>query len=588
MSPQAVAGRAIPPQNIEAEMSVLGAMLQDAPAVLAAVELLRPGDFYREAHRKIFAAAVALFQRNEPVDVLTLGNELTRRGQIEEVGGGRYLHDLFEAVPTAAHVVYYARIVKEKATLRGARGILLENIERIGQDGADAASVVADLRERLDALDTGREAKAYAPPAWPQLSNEALHGLAGEIIRAVESYTEADPVGVLVHLLVAFGRMVGRGPHFMVESTRHGLNLFAVLVGPTAAGRKGQAWSSPRYLCSQADESWGKNCVKHGGLSSGEGLIYAVRDATYKTEQARERGRPTGQTQEVLADPGVEDKRLLALESEFAQVLKVGTREGNILSPIMRQAWDGAEVLAPLTKTCPTRATGAHVSVVGHITQDELLRHLTETETANGWANRFLWFAVRRSKFLPDGTPPPEGLMRPLADQLAKAVAFGRGVREIRRDDEATSLWRHVYRQLSEGRPGLVGAILGRAEAQSMRLACLYALLDTSFVIREPHLLAALALWDYVEECVQYIFGDRLGDSVGDQALAAIRQAGERGLTQTELHQVFRRNVQGGRLTSALQSLVGLNLVCQVSEPRDTGRPVTRWIAAHYPTKETK
>jgi hypothetical protein len=160
-------------------------------------------------------------------------------------------------------------------------------------------------------------------------------------------------------------------------------------------------------------------------------------------------------------------------------------------------------------------------------------------------------------------------------------------VAEIGRDAEATALWRQVYRPLSEGRPGLVGAILGRAEAQTMRLACLYALLDTSFVIRRPHLLAALGLWDYVEESGRYIFGDKLGDVVADQALAAIRGAGEHGLTQTELHQVFGRNVKAGRLAAALQSLVGLGLVRQASDPRDGGRPATRWIAALHLTKET-
>jgi len=212
---------------------------------------------------------------------------------------------------------------------------------------------------------------------------------------------------------------------------------------------------------------------------------------------------------------------------------------------------------------------------------------LTETETANGWANRFLWFAVQRSKFLPDGEPVPEGVVRPLADRLTKAVDFGRTVQEIRRDEEATVLWRQVYRPLSEGRPGLVGAILGRAEAQTMRLACVYALLDGSFVIRKPHLLAALALWDYVEESVRYIFGDRLGDSVADQALAGIRQAGERGLTQTELHHVFGRNVKGGRLAMALQSLVALALIHPLRDPGETGRPATRWVAAQHVTKET-
>ncbi|MBI4574268.1 MAG: DUF3987 domain-containing protein [candidate division NC10 bacterium] len=563
----------ITPHNIEAETSVLGGCLQDAEAARTATAMLTPSDFFRDANRRVFAAIQSIVTQGEVVNVLSVYRELERRdaSKAKEIGP-TYLHDLWEQVVTAANVAQHCRFLREDAGKRRLLDACTRMAEKIRGDGADLADLVAEMQEQLNTLTIGGEVKTGdVPSAWPALAGVALHGLAGEIVRAVQPWSEADPVGILVHLLVAFGNLVGRGPHFTVESTRHGLNLFAVLVGPTAAGRKGQAWSSPRYLCSLADESWVRNCVKSGGLSSGEGLIYAVRDPSYKSEQVREKGRPTGQTVEVLADTGVEDKKLFVLESEFAQVLKVGTREGNILSPIMRQAWDGVDVLAPLTKTCPTRATGAHISVVGHITQDELLRHLTEKETANGWANRFLWFAVQRSKFLPDGEPVPEGVVRPLADRLTEAVSFGRTAQAICRDLEATALWRQVYRPLSEGRPGLVGAILGRAEAQTMRLACVYALLDGSFVIRKPHLLAALGLWDYVEESARYIFGDRLGDSVADQALSAIRQAGKRGLTQTELHHVFRRNVKGGRLIAALQSLVALGLIRPVQDRRPGG-----------------
>jgi hypothetical protein len=467
---------------------------------------------------------------------------------------------------------FHVGIVKEHYQRRRLLELCATTAERIKRDGGNVEALVADLRERWTLLHDAEAERRADPVARPR--GRGPIRLPGDVVRAVDPYTEADSVGVLVHLLVAFGNMVGRRPHFRVEFTRHGLNLFAVQVGGTGArGRKGQAWSSPGYLCRLADESWGKNCVKHGGLSSGDGLIYTVRDPNHKGEQ--------------IVDPGVEDKRLFVLESEFAQVLKVGTRDGNILSPIMRQAWDGAEVLAPLTKTCPTRATGAHISVVGHITKEELLRYLTEIETANGWANRFLWFAVQRSKFLPDGEPLPGDLVAPLVGRFTEAVTFGQTVQEIRRDAEATDLWRGVYRDLSEGRPGLVGAILGRAEAQTMRLACVYALLDRSFVIRKPHLLAALALWDYVEESVRYVSGDKVGDPVADQTLAATRQAGERGMSQTELHNLFGRNVKGERLNAALQSLVALGLIHPVKEPSAPGRPPTRWVAARYVTKKT-
>jgi len=108
----------IPPQNLDAEAAVLGAILFDRDALLKALEVLRPEHFYRETHRIIFAACQDLFERNEPVDLITLANELTRRQQLEGMGGSPYLATLAEGVPTAANVVYHASIVKSKALLR--------------------------------------------------------------------------------------------------------------------------------------------------------------------------------------------------------------------------------------------------------------------------------------------------------------------------------------------------------------------------------------------------------------------------------------------------------------------------------------
>ena len=105
----------------------------------------------------------------------------------------------------------------------------------------------------------------------------------------------------------------------------------------------------------------------------------------------------------VLQDEGVLDKRLLGEEPELAKVLKVASRDSNIVSPILRQAWDG-DRLQVMTRNNPLKATNAHVSLVGHINEHELLRYLTETETANGFANRFVWLSVKRSKVLPRGS----------------------------------------------------------------------------------------------------------------------------------------------------------------------------------------
>jgi Protein of unknown function (DUF3987) len=413
----------------------------------------------------------------------------------------------------------------------------------------------------------GASSATFAPPpSWPELRKAALQGLPGDVVRTFGPHTEADPVAVLLNLLCAFGNAVGRGAFARVGTTEHHLKLFVGLVGETAKGRKGESWGPVRALFEAVYPGWAAERVM-GGLSSGEGLIYAVRDEV--------RGERKGE--EVVLDPGEPDKRLLALEGELARVLKAMAREGNTLSPTVRQAWDG-DRLRTLTKNSPTKSTGAHISIIGHVTKAELLRHLSDTEAANGFANRFQWYLVRRSKELPfGGTVPPEELAE-MSRLLDSAIRFGRKPRPVRWGESAREPWREVYGPLSEGKPGLFGAVVGRAEAQTLRLAALYAVMDESEVIEYEHLAAALALWDYAEESAGYIFGDATGDPVADDIAEALRAAGEAGLSSTEIRDLFGRNKNADRINGALGLLLKLGRVRQESEPTG-GRPVERWFS---------
>lgn len=110
--------RKVPPQNLEAESSVLGGILLENEAVNQVLELLRPEDFYRESHRKVFRAIIELSDRSEPADLITLSDFLKSRGELEAVGGTAYLASLADFVPTAANISHYARIVREKSILR--------------------------------------------------------------------------------------------------------------------------------------------------------------------------------------------------------------------------------------------------------------------------------------------------------------------------------------------------------------------------------------------------------------------------------------------------------------------------------------
>ncbi len=138
----------IPPHSLEAERAVLGGMLLDRESLPRAVELLKPADFYKEGHRKIFDAMLALFERNEPVDLLTISEELRRRSELDEVGGPASLGALVEEAATAAHLLSYGGIVREKAVLRDLIRIATEIIGK-SYDGRDDVEKVLDDAERL-------------------------------------------------------------------------------------------------------------------------------------------------------------------------------------------------------------------------------------------------------------------------------------------------------------------------------------------------------------------------------------------------------------------------------------------------------
>jgi hypothetical protein len=436
----------------------------------------------------------------------------------------------------------------------------------------------ADSRE-------GRE----SPPVenkrqWPKpLAEQAFHGIAGEIVRSIEPHTEADPSALLFQLLCGFGNLIGRGPYTVADGARHGCNLFAAIIGVSSKGRKGTAWTHVQRVLQAIDSDWAGRRIQ-GGLSSGEGLIWGVRDPIEKQQPIREKKRIV-EYQMVIEDPGVSDKRLLIVEPELAATLRVMAREGSTLSTTIRQAWDTGD-LRVLTKNSPAQATGAHISIIGHITRDELLRLLTSTDTANGFANRFLWICSRRSKSLPEGGDIQSVDFAPLTGRLAEAVSAARNAGEVRRDDDARNIWRNVYGPLSEGKPGLLGTVTGRSEAQVLRLSLLYSLLDGRRIISAPHMLAALAAWDYCETSAQFIFGDSLGYPEADRILAALRAA-PRGLTRTQIRDLFGRNQREPVIEAALTALEERGLA-----RRDTvqtgGRPTEHWsVNAPHTTKPT-
>jgi hypothetical protein len=472
------------------------------------------------------------------------------------IGGTRYLYVFSTSTEFESERAYSPFAVYAKLEHDDDFSAAAQTLAALGY-GTPAARLITPGR------DQERDAASATDWRWPTLDDAALYGLAGDVVRAIEPHTEGDPVAVLADFHVMFGSAVGRSPFAAVGATRHSTNEYAVLVGKTARARKGTAHDEAIRLCALADPHWSERVV--GGLSSGEGVIHAVRDATYKID------RKTGD--EVIDDPGVGDKRLLAVEPEYSSVLRVASRDGNTLSEVLRRGFDGINQQI-LTKNAPIKATAPHISLLGHITEEELRRELTETQQANGFANRHLFFCVMRSKLLPHGGKLEESQINDLVQRIRIALAEARRCGEIRRDLDANKMWEAVYPALTAERPGLFGAITARAEAHALRLSLNYALLDGADAIRPPHLEAALALWQYAEDSARFIFCDAIGDPVADRVLSALRT--HRSMAQNEIVDLFGRHVSASRLSAALETLVQAGKVR--SNREDTGgRPRTTW-----------
>ena len=143
---------------------------------------------------------------------------------------------------------------------------------------------------------------------------------------------------------------------------------------------------------------------------------------------------------------------------------------------------------------------------------------------------------------------------------------------------EAKEMWEHVYADLSEGAPGLLGAITGRAEAHVIRLALIYALLDSRDQIEGDHLEAALGVWEYADLSAAYIFGDSLGDPIADDVMTALRSAGEAGLSRTDIRDMCGHSRSAGAIDASLRTLLKVKRARTFPE-KTSGRPRQMWAA---------
>jgi len=411
---------------------------------------------------------------------------------------------------------------------------------------------------------------------WPEFSAMACPGILGEFVRLATRDSEADPAAIAITTLVrfcaeVFGHAPGKGPHISVGETIHPPRLFAVICGNTSKSRKGTSRHPVTKLfsrehCPVADlQAWDLPlpAKESGGpLSTGEGLAFHVRDVTDEERERRQRQNPN----EPMHEQG--DKRLIILDEEFASALTCTKRVGNTLSMAIRCFWDSGDY-APLTKSNPITVRGAHINIVTHITTQELAVCLGEIQAVNGFGNRFLWICARRSKLVALPARMPAVELAPLQRELWRLAAQAQQRGAMNTTPNALELWESIYPELSREHIGLAGSIINRAEAQTLRLALVYALLDGQGRIDVSHLQAALAMWRYAQDSALYIFGDQAVDPLESKILRALQNG---PLTATELNRALSGHVPKERLQPLLQRLEAQQRI-SIASAINGGRP---------------
>ena len=395
-------------------------------------------------------------------------------------------------------------------------------------------------------------------PAAPV--GEAWHGPMGEYARIVDPYTEADPVAILTQGLVLFGSMIGRTAHFEINATRHHTNEFMILIGPTSTGRKGTVLAIVKHLFDGLDTLFDRRITS--GLVSGEGLIWAIRDPDEENAG------------------GTTDKRLLNTETEFASILKVAKRGESTVTEMIRRCWDG-ETLETKSKTAPAIATEPHVSIIGHITPDELLRNVETTEIANGFLNRLMHVGSHSDKVLP--FPPSMRELEPeigeIRNHVTAAVQHARARGPMTLSGDARPVYEAFYRAVrTNDTAGSLGQVTARSAPHVLRLALLYALLDRGDEVDVVHVEAALALWRYCWSTARWVYGFSLGDPVADELWKAMSVRPE-GMTRTEIRDWFSRNKRRSEIDRALQLVQDAGLLRRLKEtPTGGGPTIERYV----------
>ena len=527
------------PASLDAEKGVLCSVLLSS-ACLDGLGHITRHHFHYPSHGTIWNALVELRDKGKPIDLLTITQLMADKNELQQIGGPQVLSELQTFLPTALNVEQYASTLIEKAKARDVIKVCEEmQKEAYENQTRPICDLISNFKEKLEPIASNRKYQEDYIPIIneipkPVLAEEALYGIAGDIVRKIEPETESHPAAILLQLLTGLGSLIGRNPYFLVGKDRHHVNIFTTIVGDSSKGRKGTGYGYVREILSCVDQNWTKTRVM-GGMASGEGIVAQLKDSE---------------------DGEVSDKRLLLMEGELAQAFQVMSRTGSTLSATLRNAWD-LGFLNNMSKGEPAKATDCHISLIGHITKSELRKLMSQNDATNGLANRILWVHSERTKYLSDGGAELDFTRE--INTLVLAVEKSRMHQRIERSENARAYWKEIYPELSrDDVPGLWGSVTSRAEAQVVRLSLLLALLDLSERIEVQHIKAARAIWDYCFHSARWALLENLYSENAMKVLESIQNGKEvsRSKIQKEVFHNHLSEKEWNRLNKELKDVI--------------------------------
>ena len=381
---------------------------------------------------------------------------------------------------------------------------------------------------------------------------EAFHGPIGAFAAAVGGvHTIASPLALLATGLAAFGALCGRGSWRTWNEAATYPGLFLLVVGATGEGKGLSLRVTRRWL--EALERYDPAMVV-SDFTSGEGLIQKLV--------------------ELEPDAIVGDTRALAWSEEFAAVLRAKGRDGSTLGQILRRAYDG-DLLERNTVKVSGRVERPALSMVCHVTPEELRAEATTLDAASGFLNRFLLLPLRAAE-VQRPTAASEELYTRLAERLSEALAMARSHRApVLTEPAARDLLERLdaWRQTSRRRPGLIGRMLERVAQNVGRLALAYALSRLEPGVLTPEVeaadvTAALALGELAERTVLALWGGTAPDAESARVLARVRAAGDAGISPRDLLKALYSNTNRWRGRELLARMLESGLLRKVPSGR--------------------